>query len=349
MKVRISLILMAQLMLAACSDDTKELFSDVPIALNAGIMPVDAGTRAIETDEIRGNVPSNEYPLDALLFFTTTSKKYDKSPVPVAPSFLPCRTTISYTSGTKTYPAPLGDNDIKYPLGNDMVYCVGLYPDDVYVNEGDKGWKIEGDATVTASRDLDGVTDILFAPEISGQLYTPFGTQTYSHLQAWVKLNVCAVDPEAVEAWGKIKSIKITGRANIKIALDTEFGNMEELKTAIDVGKIVYSDTKPLDLIEDSDDVYLNTQLVELSSFFYVPVDVTDNVLVIETEKKGTKSVPFDLVDANNNVITHLSGALGKIFVIELHFYPIEIIKAKCTLNQWEDWTDNLYMDKEDI
>ena len=349
MKVRISLILMAQLMLAACSDDTKELFSDVPIALNAGIMPVDAGTRAIETDEIRGNVPSNEYPLDALLFFTTTSKKYDKSPVPVAPSFLPCRTTISYTSGTKTYPAPLGDNDIKYPLGNDMVYCVGLYPDAVYVNEGDKGWKIEGDATVTASRDLDGVTDILFAPEISGQLYTPFGTQTYSHLQAWVKLNVCAVDPEAVEAWGKIKSIKITGRANIKIALDTEFGNMEELKTAIDVGKIVYSNELPLDLIEDSDDVYLNTQLVELSSFFYVPVDVTGNVLVIETEKKGTKYVPFDLVDANNNVITHLSGALGKIFVIELHFFPIEIIKAKCTLNQWEDWTDNLYMDKEDI
>lgn len=347
MKVKELLYIFILLLLfVACSDDTEKVFPDRSISLNAQIASVAVESRSIISNEIRGNIPSKEYPLNALLCFSRESKKYDVAPVPVAPTYLPCRTTINYISGTKTYPTPLGDNDLKYPLDNSEVYCVGLHPNDVYVNEGDKGWKFEGSAPLSASRNLDGATDILFAPEISGSLYAPFATQTYSHLQAWLKLNVCAVDHEAVDAWGKIKSVKITSSSKIKIDLDTDFSNSTELKTALDAGKIAFSGEESLYPVVESDNIELDTQLKELSSFFYVPVDVSNNVLEIETEKKGTKYVSFELVDANNNAITSLSDALGKIFVIELHFFPIEIIKAKCTLKQWEDWTDNLYMDK---
>lgn len=339
MNLKIQYCFIALFMLAACNNDTDELPVEIPISMNAQMVTDVDATRALSTNEIRGALPSKEYPLEALLCFSTTSKVYDTEPTPVVPTYLPCHTTINYTSGTKTYPAPIGENDIKYPINNSLVYCAGLYPS--------SGWTFDEGSTTNASYVLDGETDIMFAPEISGCMYTPFGTQTYTHLQTWVKLNVCATDHEAIEAWGKIKSITLKGHKKIKIDLDTEFNNKDELKTAFKDGKIAFSDELTLAPVAESDNVSLKTQLKELASFFYVPADVTDNVLEIETENRGIKSVSFDLVDAEHKKITDLSDAVGKIFVVELHFFPIELIKAKCTLNQWEDWTDNLFMDKE--
>lgn len=339
MNLKIPYCFIALFMLAACNNDTDELPVEIPISMNAQMVTDVDATRALSTNEIRGALPSKEYPLEALLCFSTTSKVYDAEPTPVVPTYLPCHTTINYTSGTKTYPAPIGENDIKYPIDNTKVYCIGLHPN--------TGWTFEDDnPSCCASYTLDGRSDIMFAPEINGSMYTPFGTQTYTHLQTWVKLNVCATYPEAIEAWGKIKSIKLKGYNNIKIDLDTEFNNRTELKTALSTGKIAFGGELTLEPVVESDDVYLKTQLKELSSFFYVPAGINNNVLEIETKNKGKITVSFDLVDENHNVITDLSDALGKIFVIELHFFPIDMVKVKCTLNQWEDWTDNLYMEK---
>ena len=318
----------AAFMLAACSQNSNETFDDKAIALNAGIVEA-TSTRAIKTDEVRGNVPSDKYPLNALICFGTESKVYKHAPT--EPSYLPCRTTINYTSGNKTYPTPYDGNPLKYPQDNSLVYCVGLHPQ--------TGWTFTDNSNVTFP--IDGRSDIMFAPEIIGKWELPFDAQTYTHLQAWMKITICATAPEAIEAWGDIDSIAIKSKAQVEINLGAETDSL-----SFENNGIKYSGEKCIGIVKKSDNVKLETHIKEVGQFFYVPLNMAaEDTIIIKTRNKELKKIPFKLIDKNNKTISHISKAIGKLYIVELEFQPFDLIKAECTLDSWDAWDDNLYLE----
>ena len=321
-------IFIATFILAACTQSSDVTLDDKAITLNAGIVEIDA-TRAIKAEEVRGDYPSEQYPLDALICFSTESNVYKHAPV--EPAYLPCRTTISYTDASKSYPAPYDGNSLKYPQDNSPVYCIGLHPR--------TGWTFTDDSNVT--HEINGTSDIMFAPEISGRWELPFATQTYTHLQAWTKITVCATAPEAIDAWGDIESISIKSRAHVNINLGAQATH-----AAFDNEDIKYSGEKNINIVEATDSVKLYTYLSEISDFFYVPLDpAAGDTLMVKTKHKELKKIAFKLTDKDNNPITHIADAVGKLYIIELDFQPFDLIKAECTLESWNAWDDNLYLE----
>ncbi len=328
--------------LAACTESNDAQFGDNLIALNASIFETKSTTRALQANEIRGDEPSKDYPLEVLACFSTTSGTYSPNPTPAAPTYLPCNTTINYIDRIKTFPAPYeGDilKQLKYPADNSTVYCVGFHPKD--------NWTFPGDNKIRY--EIDGVQDVMYAPEISGKWEIPFNTQIFTHMQAWMKIVVCANDKDAIDAWGGIDSITIKSKKYIDIDLAKKPDPAVAASFAAN-GGIDYNDEKKLKVVSATDSVELSTQLQELCSFFYIPLSITNDenpgqTLYIYTRNKGIKEVNFKLIDKNGNYIKNIYDAIGKLYIVELHFLPFDFIKANCTLKEWEAWDDNLYME----
>lgn len=328
--------------LAGCCENNDMQFGDNLIALNASIFETNSTTRALKADEVRGDEPSREYPLEVLACFSTTSGAYSQSPTPVAPSYLPCNTTINYIDKIKTFPDPYEGNNLKqlkYPSDNSPVYCVGLYPKE--------DWSFPANNKIRY--EINGEKDVMFAPEISGKWEYPFTTQTFTHMQAWLRIVICANNKDAIEAWGGIDSIKIKSRKYIDIDLAKKPDPSVAASFAAE-GGIEYTGEKGMIVVSAEDSVELSTQLQEVCSFFYIPLNITndenpDQTILIYTKNKGVKEVHFKLVDKDNKPIKNIHDAISKLYVLELHFQPFDFIKANCALKEWEAWDDNLYME----
>lgn len=341
---RFKYIYIMALLLVACNESGDEFLAGNEIAMSARIVE-NAETRALSTYEILGKVPSEEYPVNALLCFSEVSGIYKHQPA--APSYLPCHTTISYTSANKTYPKTFEVNDgngnivdvsPRYPIG-DAAYCVGLHPA--------TGWTFDDPNYKVASHAIDNTSDIMFAPEISGTYGTQFGAQTYTHLQAWLKIVLCAMTHEAIEMWGGIKSISLKGAANVNIDLAATITSESFIGAN---KKITYTGEKDIHVITESDNYTLDILLKDAGSFFYIPLHdangiLAENTLKIVTENIGEREVKFKLTDKNGYEITNIYDAIGKLYILELHFQHIDQIKASCTLESWEAIDDNLYME----
>ena len=340
MKEKFYILLVLAFVLAACSESNMAIYGDKPIALSAAISETLSVSRAYHTEEIRDNVPSEEYPLNALVCFSCTDGVYSGTPVPVSPSYLPCNTKISYTTANKTYPDPYSDGtnryDLKYPQDNSLVYCVGLHP-----NEDEAKWSFVGDSKVRY--EVDGIHDAMYAPQISGQWETPFPNQVYTHMQSWMKIVVSAVSEDAVDAWGGIESVKINSGKYIDIDLSKKPDPAES--SAYGKG-IVFSDNIDMYVVTADDNIQLTTNLTEIAEFFYVPVgNCANQTITIKTKNRGEKTISFGLIDKDNNPIDTQFDAIGKLYVVELHFHPMEFIKANCILEEWEALDDNLYLE----
>ena len=291
---------------------------------------------------------SSSTPLDSKLLFSFNRATYPTAVPDNDESYIPCHTNVSFVNKDLTfvtYKASAGakPENLKYPsLSDETVYCVGLYPFKV----GDaEGWNISNDGT-SASHNVDGCTDIMFAEEISGTWNSPFPAQTYSHVQTWVKVLVSATTNDAAEKWGKITRVTVKSMDNVNVSFSDNISNSVNF-TGSEQDIILYNNAA-------GDSLSITTE--QLGSVFIAPplyrASASEQTLVIKVHVYTTtftdgKEVNVKLYDLNNDPITDPDYLIGKLFVLNLNFTPLSVIEGVCTLNYWNAIDEDLYLDKE--
>ncbi|MBR5298339.1 MAG: hypothetical protein IKU29_10805, partial [Parabacteroides sp.] len=180
------------------------------ISLSAVVDELKIVTKTLNDNAYTGSVPSPDKNLEAAVWFSLESGCYpeslsddetDETKIALsAETNLPIHGVINFQSGTATFPESNDGLEPKYPVNNQPVYCVGLYPHE--------GWTVDESAT-KATHAITGTEDLMFAPEISGSWNQHFEIQRYRHLLTWLKICVCTTTPEAGKYWGKLKNITL--------------------------------------------------------------------------------------------------------------------------------------------
>lgn len=321
----IYITLLAALWSCSRIDDNSDRF----IGLSAGVADMEVSTRsAVTGTPYSGSVPSESNPLNASVWFSTVAGKYLHNPA--EPTYLPCRTTMTFEGESMTY-ADYDDNptdnspavSLKYPTSNETpVYCIGLYPA--------SGWSTSDGVEI--SHAITGAEDLMFADQITGTWNSHFPKQQYSHLLTWVKINFCAMTMEAARQWGGVTDITISSKDELKIDLAEEsnkvayVGNDIEIKT-----------------FENAEGVLPSLTSTEAGSVFCSPA--TQYTIKIKTKNYPEgKEIPVTLTDLDYEPLTSLSEAAGKLFIISLYFSPFNVIEGTCTLNYWNGQNEDLYM-----
>lgn len=315
------------------------------ISLKAAVGHIETGTKAIaDVDLWEGTTPSGSNILRSEVWFSTISGTYEDAVTPDEKTLLPARTTITYNSNTQTLP----DRELRYPTNNDPVYCVGLYPipEDLSSRNGEKDWIIAAD-NKSVSHKIDGTQDIMYAPQINGSWNNHFETQEFRHLLTWVKICVVANSTQAIESWGKIKSIKIKSSDKVTI---TDLG-ITNFDSAIDDGKIEYSSNIiPIASLEESSGKALTTTIQMCGSLLCSPPYIKNSdgsfeyKLDIVTENKTKEDVSIILKNDDGDLVTSKKDIVGSLFVITLYFNKFDVVDGVCTLNSWNDQNDDLFL-----
>lgn len=317
-------ILSCGLILAACTEKEHmdDAYRNIQMRAYIGEPAVTTKSEPVEAVPWRGTVPSNSYNLPVKLLFSLESGVYPS--VPTSTNFLPCHTTLTYNDNTYKDPdvvtyTPAGGSELtgqpKYPSSRDgegnatPVYCSGLYP---------QGWYVEADGK-SASIDVDGTLDIMYAPEISGSLDVHFGPQNYQHQLSWIKLYVCSTTHEASELWGNIEEVSIVSNNEVTIDLGTgelaPTGSMVEYPTH----------TEPIPL---------ETTVASVGSIFCAPAAS----YAVKIKTSNSNEVQSVEISAPAGAGSFKSGEL---YVLEVYFTTTEV-KGACTLAQWEYQDEDL-------
>ncbi len=306
--------------LSACSEIETECAGE--IMMQASINDISVSTKADEPESIfKGAAPSSGNKLPVDLWISATSGVYTHNPAEV--TMFPCSTKIEYDSPTPDYPDPIGENKIKYNRDDSWAYCVGFYPQGK--------WSV---IETIATAEIDGKTDLMFAPQISGKWTMPFEEQTYSHLLTWLKVCICATDTEAVSAWGDID--------DISVITDNDYPIYSSVTADLGTGQTEYSGaSQPLHFF--ADDVALETVIKETGSVLCSPS--SKYRLKVRTLSGKEKTILINLKDLAGNEINSNVDAAGKMFVITLYFNPFDVIEGICTLNSWNNEDEELELE----
>ncbi len=301
---------------------------------------------------------ASDTPLDAKLLFSFKSGDYSVSNPDYGytsgtdnPYCIPCHTNVSYLNDaftfiTYTRQGSSAPHNLKYPSPSEGsstsadVYCVGLYP---FKADGTEGWAITADGT-TASHNVDGKTDLMFAKEIKGSWNAPFPAQVYDHLQTWLKVLVSASTIDAAQRWGKLTKITVKSNSAVNVSLNNA-GNA----TSVSGG----TGEQDMTVFESNEGKELDITSTQVGSLFVVPpverASDADNTLVLKVKVHTTvfplgKDVDVKLYNVNNRPITDPSYLAGKLFVMNLNFTPLKVIEGICTLNSWNALDEDLYL-----
>ena len=298
----------------ACSKVDQKHGDNAAIQLKVGVAETLIGTKAAANPvPYRGTTPTSENQLKAHVFFSDESGVYGHNPV--APTYLPARTSITFKDANFTHPDMVSGRNLMYPVGDAPVYCVGLAP-------ADNKWQISEDNRVI-SHEIDGSTDLMYAPEITGKWTEHFPVQEYCHAQTWIQIAVCASDVFAKDFWGKLKSIAIES-----------FTMMNFIPGQ---GAISYSGEKK-SIVVFEDEYELKPTLHELGSAFCSPN--TEIMITINSEKITDKKVSISMPSQS---ITEMAG---KVYVVELYFNSFDVVEGKCSIKPWEYQDENISMKK---
>ena len=313
---------MAILVIAACDDhDIVTGAQQDELVQVAACVEDEAGaeTRAAISGEAYTGSPSTN-PLTAAVWFSTTSGNY-------ATNDAQHRNTVTFTTDLLTFP----QTDISYPANNNTIYAVGLYPS--------TGWTTSNNTT--AKHAIDGVSDIMMAPQVSASSASKFAsdgsanTLSFKHHLTWLKICVREGEDGAAASWGNVKKIYVKTPHN-QLELNLATGAVVTPASPTEEEITVY---------EDATGHTLSNKAVELGSVFchpaasyYVKVD-TDTDL-------STGWLTVDLTDLNRVALTSSdidSKIKGKQFVLTLSFYTRKVIDATATLNGWDTSSDTIY------
>ncbi len=333
MKTRIYLLILSIISVSCvASSDTGD---HVHISLIADVKNLDISSKAGSVYPVAASpfeAISSSSPLEAKVLFSFNKSQFPDNPQ--EPYFIPCHTKVTFKDHNLTFVDyyPNGASipqQLKYPTdGTDRtVYCAGFYPAD--------GWTFENGS---ASYEIDGIKDVMFADVISGDWNTQLPVQNYRHMQSWVKVLASANTIEAATNWGSVT----------KISIETEKGFTITYPGASDASStIAYSDgdLKYLDLFENTDGVPLSITFSEIGSAFLIPPASCElTVKVCTTVFPEGKYAKVKLYDLDNTLITDRSRTIGKLFVLNLNFTNLSVIEGVCTLNYWNDQDGDLYL-----
>ena len=266
----------------------------------------------------KGTTPTADNPLDAAVWFGTTSGTYPEG----SASTLPRRTTVSFKSSDLTFP----DVILKYPASG-SVYAVGLYPQ--------TGWTPNAENATAATFTIDGNQDIMFANQVDADKSNHFNNSgkrlQFNHLLTWVMVRVIASDFDAPASWGKVKSVKIKTAQDLTVTLGT--------------GAVSYNATQDITVYEDATGVELQTTAVdigetdasgELKGVFLAPA--TSFEVTVSTANVPTiPPVNVLLKDLRGDNVADAASTKGNVYVLTLYFNKFHVISASCTLAAWND------------
>lgn len=328
MKIRFSHIA-AAVLLVSCTEISQDE-NALPIRLTAYTVSEDMiETRsAITASPYTQSSPNELNPIDADVWFSTVSGTYTGSGTA---DDLDVHTSINYTSGAYTFPEEVGGKQLKYPTNSVPAYCVGFFPK--------SKWTASQDGTtVTSGANLvDGQTDILFAPQISGTSANPFPPQQFNHILTWIKVRVRVSSSDAPITWGRLQKVDILTKDQASIVLGT--------------GAVSFSNSGAADkeiTAYESAGLDIPTMSTEIGSVFIAstsgtaecPATVTFRITTEEwggdkdkTTNKQPKTVTVNLLD--NNQSYEIPSTAGKLYVVTLSFDALKTIDASATLTPW--------------
>lgn len=281
--------------------------------------------------------PSAGNKLEAALWFSNDLGEY--SHAPQAPTFLPCSTSISYSSMNPSDIRTGNGELLQYPIAEGSaapnVYCVGFYPS--------TGWGELTETPVTsAAHTINGSEDLMFAEQISGSYSENFPRQTYGHVLTWVKINMSATSLKAANVWGAVESLKIESpKDGVMITFPTAEGQSSTIEYT--------GSPKTFMVALPDDDKGLKITTRTFGQVFCAPPAKDSEDRFGYTIKVKTANLPekevFVVLKKEDNItlIENAEYAIGKLFVINLRFNDIAIVEGVCTLKQWDDQSSDIY------
>jgi len=325
--MKIKLILLGLPFIAACSDTVEPVAVPDTVGTAAAIVSEysDFTKSGVRANAYKENVPSESAPLAADIWFSTTKdiylgNSYGTAGVSSDGLSIDAHRKINYIGPSITNSElETGQRAIKYPIGKTL-YCVGLYPQGA--------WHVTTDGK-TARASVDGESDLMYAPQISGTQSVPLSatTQQFSHHLCWVKIRVRSQDLTAGETWGKIKTIEILTRPEATVDLhsgNVTFDGTDTYLTALDSTSA------------DGGGMKMPTMSTEVGSIFVSPIKASPYKYTVRVVcQNHEKVVEVPLTDNEGNPYT--GDTAGKVFVITLFFSPLSTIEFTASLSDWED------------
>lgn len=287
------------------------------IMLSAAVTDVEVGTKA---QAYEGTTPSGDNPLSVELWFSNNEDDYSaNTPSEDTRTYIPCHTYITFNSENITpimynrSSTSTGNNALTYPTSGASVYCVGLYPQNVWAYNNGKF-----EATI------NGEDDLMFSTQISGKWNEQFGTNNNSlqfrHMLTWLRVTLCATSYDAVDAWGEITSVTFSTPDKISVG-------------DADATLVEYSGNTVIELLEEPKT--LSILKTDVASIFCAPRD-RGILITVKTKDGRTARTTISSQDGFN---------AGNQYVVVLYFDSLSIIDSVCTLESWENQNDNLYLE----
>jgi len=317
---------LALLTMSACSESASDDPAGGNIRLSAAVGDLQSNSRAVADPYLSQNGEN----LKVAVWFRNQGGEYENSPDPV--TNLPVHTDVEFDRSGLAY-VSYNNKNLKYPSGNGWVDCIGMHP---YT-----GWTpIDNNKKV--SHAIDGVEDLMFAQERSGNWSTRIPMQKYEHLLTWIKINICASSHEAIDAWGTIE--QITVKSDSEVTIDLETGKYEYGGEPIEIKTIAEGDGRPL-----------TTANHEVGNVFCSPQKGEYALTVTSRNKNGeeikkTVDMALNIIDVDHDdKITDITEknweeARGRCFVFSLYFTPYDVIEGVCTLNSWSNQNEDIYI-----
>jgi len=323
--MKIRYILLGLPLMAACSDiepvATPETVGTTAVVISDTFGDTKASVRAEAYTE---TVPSESAKLLADIWYSTTMWKYPGNTygtkgVSDDGLSIDAHRTITYQGPSITNSDLTGDQKaIKYPAGKTL-YSVGLYPQGK--------WKPIPPDSTQAQATVDGIQDLMYAPQISGTQADPLSAkaQQFAHQLCWIKIRLRSRDLTAGETWGKVDTVQIKTLPTAEV--DFENGN------------VTFSGTETYLTVLDSaatGGMKMPIMSTEVGSVMVSPITASPYEYTVRVVcQHHTKEVTVPLT--NNTGTAYTGNTAGKVFVITLYFSPLSTIEFTASLSNWED------------
>lgn len=342
--------LLGYVCLSSCTEQLDINRTDNTISLRAEVENVMTTTRSSEDDTQNYAKPVADNNITATVWFSTVQGKFPNGPKDVSTN-IPGHYEIDFKGEAAVFPNVANENERpRYPIPDEKgikdVYCVGFYPSTNWTHV-----EVTGEnSPSTATHDITGFEDLMFAPPIMGNWNNHFDRQKFTHLLTWLKVCVCATTTEAGNYWGKLKKITLKD-----VPSGLQINNLSMMQSEYTDGKLTGDDVTGLynkdsegkkienspAILDNPNGIDLGINIQDVGSIFCYPQ--SSYTLEIECENGTvTKEIPLRSLSGSE-----IGFPAGMQYILTLYFHPFNVVEGVCTLNAWDAQNEDLYPDAQ--